>query len=350
MSDTASVKHARTHIFIVDGTLSRLDDGHETNAGLLYKLLAGMGPRPGQTVAYDSGVQSSGLRKWVNVAAGVGINLSIIRGYAKLACRYRPGDRIMLFGYSRGAYAVRSLAGFIGRVGLLRREHATERMIQQAFRYYETARLSAHGRLFRRRFCHQYVPIEVLGVWDTVAALGLPYPLLTRLAPMATEFHDAGLGANVRNAFQALALDEDREAYAPMAWRVSPDWRGHVEQMWFAGAHSDVGGHVWDRPEARPLSNIPLRWMVERAAHCGLRLPQDWQAQFPTDPAAPARGNRAGHGRLFRTRSPRRYGCCSSEDIHPSVMHRMRLVPGYVPLAEPHPGDVLDEDEVAVFG
>jgi uncharacterized protein (DUF2235 family) len=350
MSDTASVKHARTHVFIVDGTLSRLDAGHESNAGLLYKLLDGMRPQFDQTVAYDPGVQSTGLRKWLNIAAGVGINVSIIEGYAKLASRYRPGDRIMLFGYSRGAYAVRSLAGFIGRVGLLRREHATERMVQQAFRYYETARLSAHGRLFRRRFCHQYVPIEVLGVWDTVCALGLPYPFLTRLAPMATEFHDAGLAANVRNAFQALALDEDREAYAPMPWRVAPDWPGHVEQMWFAGAHGDVGGHVSDLPAARGLSNIPLRWMLERAAQCGLKLPHDWQAQFPTDPAAPARGNRTGHGRLFRARGPRRYGRCSSEHIHPSVMHRMRLLPGYVPLAEPHPGEALDEDEVAVFG
>jgi uncharacterized protein (DUF2235 family) len=240
----------------------------------------------------------------------------------------------MLFGFSRGAYAVRSLAGFVERVGLVRRDVATERMIQQAFRFYETDRLSRSGRLFRRHNCHARVPIEVIGVWDTIKALGLPYPLISRLAPMATEFHDDALGPNVRNAFQALALDEDRVAYAPMPWRVAPDWKGRVEQVWFAGAHSDVGGHVWKFPAARQLSNIPLRWMIDRAVRCGLIVPEDWQARFPTDPGAPARGNRSGQGRLFWNREPREIGGCSSEDVHPSVLHRMRLVPGYRPLAE----------------
>jgi uncharacterized protein (DUF2235 family) len=324
----------RTHVFIIDGTMSRLAPGEETNAGLLYKLIEGMGPRLDQTVGYNPGIQGCGLRKWVNVAAGAGINISIVEGYATLASRYRPGDRIMLFGFSRGAYAVRSLAGFVERVGLVRRDVATERMIQQAFRFYETDRLSRSGRLFRRHYCHARVPIEVIGVWDTIKALGLPYPLISRLAPMATEFHDDALGPNVRNAFHALALDEDRVAYAPMPWRVAPGWKGRVEQVWFAGAHSDVGGHVWKFPAARLLSNIPLRWMIDRAMRCGLVVPEDWEARFPTDPAAPAKGNRTGQGRLFWNREPREIGACSSEDVHPSVLHRMRLVPGYRPLAE----------------
>jgi len=329
-----------THVFIIDGTMSRLTPGEETNAGLLYKLLEGMGPQLDQTVGYNAGVQGAGLGKWLAVAAGVGINVSIVEGYATLASRYRPGHRIMLFGYSRGAYAVRSLAGFIERVGLLRRELATERMVGQAFRYYETPALSAMGRLFRRRHCHARVPIEMLGVWDTVKALGLPYPLISRLAPMASEFHDDGLGRSVRHAFQALALDEDRVAFEAMPWSVAPDWPGHVEQMWFAGAHCDVGGQVADRPAARALANIPLRWIIGRAVHCGLRVPEDWAARFPVDPLAPAAGNRTGHARLFWTRSPRVVGQHASEDVHPSVRERMAGLPGYRPraiLAEPEP-------------
>ncbi len=113
----------RTHVFIIDGTLSNISDGQETNAGLLYKLLREGGARMDQTVGYDPGIQWGGFRKWLNVAAGLTINQSIEAGYAALASRYEPGDRILLFGYSRGAYAVRSLAGFIGRIGLLRSRH-----------------------------------------------------------------------------------------------------------------------------------------------------------------------------------------------------------------------------------
>lgn len=331
---------ACTHVYIIDGTMSRLVPGEETNTGLLYRLLEELGPRRGQTVGYHPGVQGEGVGKWLSIAAGAGINLAITEAYAALAARYRAGDRIMLFGFSRGAYAVRSLAGFIGRVGLVRCEDATERNIARAFRLYEAATVTDETRAFRAAHCHERVMIEALGVWDTVKALGLPYPVVSRLAPMATEFHDEGLTAEVRNAFQALALDEDRLAYAPMPWRVSDDWPGRVEQMWFAGTHGDVGGHVWNAPEARPLANIAFRWLVGRAEACGLILPDGWADRFPVDPGAATKGNRSGRARLFWDRAPRIVGACSSEAVHPSVVRRMRLVPGYHPRAD-HAEEIL---------
>ena len=322
----------RTHVFIIDGTLSRLDEGRESNAGLLYKLLTEE-RRADQTVGYDPGIQGEGLRKWIDVASGYTINQSIEHGYAALASRYEPGDKIMLFGYSRGAYAARSLAGFIGAVGLLRKRHATQRRVHRAFRYYEAPVLSAAGRAFANAYCHGNVAVEMIGVWDTVRALGLPYPVLSRLAPMATEFHNHKLGDHVRNAFQALALDETRTAYSPLPWKLQPDWQGHLEQSWFAGAHADVGGQVDRQPLARPLANIALMWMLERAEMCGLILPEGWRARFETDPLAPMVGTKRGPARYFLIRAPRDAGACGSETQHPSVDARMEGIPRYRPKA-----------------
>lgn len=333
MSYSPRLRPQRTHIFIIDGTMSRLDDGDETNAGLLFKLLSDLGPRPDQTVGYHPGVQASGLRKWINVAAGTGINQSIMAGYAALCSRYEPGDKIMLAGFSRGAYAVRSLAGFISRIGLLRRHDATERRIARAFRYYEADRMTEAAKEFCLAYCHVDVPIEFLGVWDTVKALGLPYPILNRLAPMATEFHDHGLSPNTHNAFQALALDENRISYEPLPWQIDPGFAGHVEQMWFAGAHSDVGGHVGVRPAARTLANLPLVWMLERAVGCGMILPEGWRDEFPMNPVAPMLGPYKGTARFFIARRPREVGRCSSEEIHPSVYLRMSKRKRYAPRA-----------------
>jgi len=218
MHEESVTRAKRRHVFIIDGTLSRIEEGDETNAGILFKLLTENGPQASQTVGYDPGVQAEGFAKWIKVAAGTGINESILQGYATLCSRYRSGDSIMLFGYSRGAYAVRSLAGLIGRIGMLRAEEATQRRIYRAFRYYESVTPSKAAKDFCEAYCHARVEIELLGVWDTVKSLGLPYPILNRLAPMATEFHDHSLLNNTRNAYQALALDENRTSYRCGCW------------------------------------------------------------------------------------------------------------------------------------
>lgn len=333
MQSGVSSRPNRTHVFIIDGTLSRLQTGDETNAGLLYKLLTEQPAQTLQTVGYHPGVQASGLRKWIDVAAGIGINQSILQGYAALCSRFHQGDKIMLFGYSRGAYAVRSLAGFISRIGLIRKEEATERRIERAFRYYEATRLSPAAEAFCDAYCHSGIEIEVLGVWDTVKALGLPYPILNRLAPMATEFHDHSLTANTKHAYQALALDENRRSYTPLPWRIDRDYPGKVSQMWFSGAHPDIGGQVAERPVARTLSNIPLVWMLENAEECGLLLPKDWRHEFPQNPATSMLGAYHGHAKLFISRGPRQITESSGEAIHPSVYERMKQIRRYKPRA-----------------
>ena len=333
MNSQSPIRPNRCHVFIIDGTLSRIADGDETNAGLLYKILTENGAQAHQTVGYDPGVQADGWGKWIKVAAGTGINASIVNGYSALCSRYRPGDKIMLFGYSRGAYAVRSLAGLIGRIGMLKSYEATQRRVARAFRYYESAQLSQSAKDFCTSYCHTDVQIDFLGVWDTVKALGLPYPILNRLAPMATEFHNHSLLNNTRNAFQALALDENRTSYSPLPWRIAESYTGRVEQVWFAGAHADIGGQVWRRPQARSLSNIPLVWMLERAEECGLSLPPDWQHEFPQNAIAPMFGAYRGNAKWFIARGPRNVGECGSETIHPSVYDRMKRRKRYKPRA-----------------
>ena len=325
---------ARNLVFICDGTFSSLLSGRETNAGLLYGLLDELGPRARQVYAYDPGVQGEGALKWYHAVTGTGLNLSIRQGYAFLASRYRPGDRIFLFGYSRGGYAVRSLAGMIGRVGLLHHEKATHRNVRSAFRLYqnedEPGAAAARGA-FAEENCHESARIEMLGVWDTVRALGLPYPILSRLAGMATGFHDHALGPQIAHGYHALAIDEDRTAYAPILWQRSPDWRGRLEQAWFPGVHGDVGGELRGREETRPLANIPLNWMLRHAVRQGLILPDGWEKRFPEDPAAPSVGNRSGINRLFLLRAPRLTGTGDGETLHLSIQERMERVPGYRP-------------------
>ncbi len=316
----------RIHVIIIDGTLSRIKTGQETNAGLLFKLLRDI---PGVTVGYDPGVQGKGLMKWVNVLTGHGINCSIRYGYTTLAKRFRPGDKIFLFGFSRGAYAVRSIAGMMAKVGLLKPDNVKASRVNTAFRLYKDCIDDKLSSRFRRKYAHPSIEIEMIGVWDTVKALGLHFPLLSYFAPMATEFHDHKLSPIIRNAYQALAADENRRAFASLPWQCQPNWRGHLEQAWFAGAHADVGGHVYEQPEARCVSNISLNWMLERAEACGIPLPDNWQSRFPTDPLGPILGPYAGSSKFFLFRESRQFGNPQVDILHPSLLTRINELHGY---------------------
>lgn len=308
------------HVIILDGTFSTLDMGMETHAGMTFRLLKEKGVDTRRTVYYEPGIQWEGWRYAAAVAQGRGINRQIRRAYGFLASHYRPGDRIFLFGYSRGAFAVRSLAGVIDRVGLLKREHATERAVRLAWRHYHTDPDRVAARAFARRFCHSGTMVEMVGVWDTVKALGLRLPLLWMLTERRNAFHNHQLGPAVRHGFHALAMDETRDVFAPVLWDCPLDWEGNVEQVWFRGAHGDIGGQIGDFDAARPLANIPLVWMLDRAEGCGLALPAGWRSRFPCDASGPMVGTNRRWGKFFLFRHRRKIGRDQSEQIHPTAM------------------------------
>ncbi|MBR9843454.1 MAG: DUF2235 domain-containing protein [Rhodobacteraceae bacterium] len=307
----------QTHVIILDGTMSTLEPGHETNAGQTYRLLQEMGSAV--SLYYEAGVQWPSWRATLDVIMGRGLDGQIRRAYGFLASRYRPGDRIFLMGYSRGAFAVRSLAGIIDEVGLLRSACATERNVRQAYRLYEMNPEGAAAQAFATAHCHGAVEIEMVGVWDTVKALGLRLPVLWRLTEARHAFHSAALGPSIRHGFHALALDETREVFAPVLWSCPEDWPGRAEQVWFRGGHGDVGGQLGGDETARPLANIPLVWMLERAESCGLPLPEGWRGRFACDAEAPMVGTWQGWGKMFLLRRKRVVGEDPSESIHPSA-------------------------------
>jgi len=327
----APVPHARRqrmptdHVILLDGTLGDLSPGQETNIGRIYRMLRAAPQGRRLSLYYEAGVQWHLWSDTPSVAMGRGINRQIRRTYGWLASHYRPGDRIFLMGYSRGAYAVRSLAGIMDQVGLLRADAATERNVMLAYRYYRTVEVTKAEAEFRAAFCHPKVEVEMIGVFDTVKALGVRLPFLWMWTEPQHEFHSHALSGIVRHGFHALALDETRAAFDPVLWETATgDWQDRVEQVWFRGAHGDVGGQLSGFEAARPLANIPLFWMLERVERLGLPLPDGWRATLPLDRDAPSVGTTRGWGKAFLLRARRQVGGDRSEAIHESAAESRR--------------------------
>ncbi|MFK7869868.1 MAG: DUF2235 domain-containing protein [Roseobacter sp.] len=314
-----------THVVILDGTMSSLDPACRTHIGTLYAMLRELGTQV--SLYYEPGLQWHDLASGRDVITGRGINRQIRRAYGYLTSRYHPGDQIFLFGYSRGAYAVRSLAGVIDLVGLLRPEHATERNIRTVYRHYEGDTKSSAAQALRTAMCHTSVEIEMIGVFDTVKSLGVNLPILWRLNEKRHAFHSHELSHNVKAGFHALALEETRVAYSPVLWTTPEGYQGRVEQMWFAGTHGDVGGQLSGFEPARALSNISLVWMLERAQAAGLPLPLGWPDRFPCDVSATSMSTFRGAGKWLISRRPRKALHDPSERLHDSVAKREAVQP-----------------------
>lgn len=316
--------------------------GSETNIGLIYQLLQDLPDGTGVRLYYEPGIQWRGVLRAHEVMAGIGINRQIKRAYGWLAEGYKPGDRVILMGYSRGAYAIRSLGGLIDRMGLLRRDVVSTGMVEEIYALYREDPHSAAASALRGRVCVADVPIRFIGAFDTVRALGIRYPVIWRYLPEPHPYHSHTLGPHVQTARQALALDETRVAYEPILWDTSgPDRGGRdVAQVWFKGTHGDIGGQLNGKVTVRPRSNISLIWMLEEAARAGLPLPDSWHARFPADPNAPTVGQFHGFAKLFWARRRRIVGRDPSERLHETAQEK----------SGPHLGSQPDPERAPATG
>ncbi|SEI91288.1 DUF2235 domain-containing protein [Demequina mangrovi] len=268
-------------VVLCDGTWSRADQKNATNIATLKKSIPDVAADGiEQKVGYDEGVGVVGamVTRLAGGAFGWGLSQNVRDGYAHVVKHYEHGDDVFLFGYSRGAYTARSLAGFIRNVGVIttegRDEDQVKALIDEAYALYRDPAPEAHPNgekavAFRKEHSHPDFGIRFIGVFDTVGSLGIPgfdNPLIRRLNKK-WGFHDTDLSSTVKAAFHALAIDEQRKTFAPTLWKIPQDAPDQVaEQVWFAGGHSNVGGGHPDRG----LSDIALRWIGAKAAGQGL--------------------------------------------------------------------------------
>lgn len=328
-----------------DGTWDRpdaTDSGSDftpddTNVCKLFSLLPGDSQRrsattrtksvPGQVAFYDDGVGADGI--WaVRVAegaTGAGLELKLRDGYQFVSEQYEAGDRIYLVGFSRGAFTARSLGGMLTRCGVPARQLVSDTLGSHAFDVYRRndATLTAQ---FRKDYQSQDVRIEVIGVWDTVGALGIPLLLFSGLDHLLFSFHDTSLHPNVRYGYHAVAIDEKRESFTPTLW----DPREGIEQVWFAGVHSDVGGGY----KETGLSDVTLAWMLEKLQPHGLLFSD---RAFAPDGTPAIKGDplmmpmHDSYKPPFLTPHPSIRAIPPSAAFHISVQERLKKLPEYRP-------------------
>ena len=342
-----------------------------------------------QILFYDNGVGTAKNKflRGLTGAFGFGFENNVCDLYRFLARNYKTGDRIYFFGFSRGASTVRACSGMIAKCGLVKgeglRNCELDALVKEAFfAYKNNIKNPALTESFKKDKDRvtETVPIKFLGVWDTVVALGFPkrtdvtgpisYVLnaifctlecvADRLVPHS--FYYYKLSDNVDHACQALSIDDERTAFWPFVWQeknvkdTTDRTENNVEQVWFAGMHSNVGGGY----ERAGLASVPLYWMMKRAQHHGL--------VFTSDAMRDAHDASHVHGRMYNSRDgfallyryhPREIvGLCKYTDkgevkdkllgnikIHHSVIERMNhrtayYVPGHIPPAF----DVVDDE------
>ncbi|MGH9842262.1 MAG: DUF2235 domain-containing protein [Blastocatellia bacterium] len=293
---------AKNVVVCCDGTGNEFGV-HNTNVVRLFQIMEKN--TDAQVAYYDPGVGTFGA-ELLGLATGYGITRNIKDAYEYLMNRYEDGDQVFLFGFSRGAYTVRALAGMLFKCGLLPK--GSINLIDYAVAIYKGRDNGQIAADFKEAFS-RHCPVHFIGVWDTVKAL-IPFSKIAR-------FHDCRLNHTVKHGYHALAIDERRKPYAPEIWDDSELHEGQtVVQVWFAGVHSDVGGSYLEAG----LANITLLWMLENAHRCGLRLRAGEVDKVLPDAADVLHNSRTGGWRFLPARTRQ---IPDGAKIHRSVFERM---------------------------
>ena len=312
---------ARNIVVFSDGTGQEGGEGHNTN---VYKLFNMVEDRTARQIAfYDRGL-GTGWRKITGNGAGMGISENIQECYQFIFENYEAGDNIYLFGFSRGATTVRSLSGFIHLFGILPKSRPE--LIDKAYKLYRITNRDKRlheAEQFINRHHTMWCRIKFLGVWDTVAALGVPFKLVDDIVECIPSFrhrfHDLQLSESVENAYHALAIDDERLTFQPTLW--DPDIKTYqtMRQVWFCGMHTDVGGGYKDQQ----LSDIALTWMLNMAQTHGLLIYPKHKVQINPDPNGYMHDSRGGKlTKYYRSESrswPVSHGIPT---LHSSVLER----------------------------
>jgi len=286
-------------IICADGTWGSPETKHPSNVVRLTRAIATYGFSSGtsngqakdeqieQIVYYDWGIGTDADKHLAAITgAGAGIDKNIQDCYRFLVHNFAVGDELFFFGFSRGAYTVRSLAGLVRNAGILKSNKA-ERIPEAYAMYRRRGRAASPDSLaaedFRHQHCHaDRTPLAFIGVWETVGTLGIPSPFWGSLNKRSFLFHDTALSSSVKTARHALALDERRSDFAPCLWQ--PKTGVDLKQSWFVGSHSDVGGGNANTA----LNTLALVWLASEAQLQGLRLdPESDLAIMILSPADP---------------------------------------------------------------
>ena len=284
---------AKNIIVCCDGTGNEYGP-HNTNVVRLYEAIV----RDANQIAfYDPGVgtfsvlgRQLGRRvgRALGKAFGAGLQHNVEDAYRYLMDRYESGDRLFLFGFSRGAFTVRALAGLLHRCGLLQK--GSVNLVPYVSRIYNDRARHAAAPDFKRTYCHECRP-HLIGVWDTVGSMGWFW---------GRKFFDTTLNHDVMYGYHAVSIDEQRRKFPVSLWCEGAQAEHQaIEQVWFPGVHSDVGGSYTEAG----LSDIALNWMLNKAKMQGLRLKPDWRRALAPDPAGPIHNSRTGPWRLWRPAS-----------------------------------------------
>ncbi|MDV6345722.1 DUF2235 domain-containing protein [Nitrosomonas sp. Is37] len=304
-------------VLCADGTGNKGGYGNDTNVYKVYKAvdihhngIQQIGIQ--QITFYDQGVgtekSDTNKNKYLtalSAAFGFGFQHNVRDLYKSLVRSYNIGDSIFLFGFSRGAATVRALTGFIHHCGLIDRNHPKlqtngvfddekfKQLVDEAIKCYQVKGKKADD--FKEKYAikdNEYAPggnlkIKFIGVWDTVSALGFPkdfsmaFELFFKLVDKLSDyiwphnFYDYDLNPSIENAYHAISIDDERKTFHPMIWNESKT-NGHVEQVWFAGVHSNVGGGY----PRTGLSDIALEWIITKAQAHGLIFYQSHKDQI----------------------------------------------------------------------
>jgi uncharacterized protein (DUF2235 family) len=264
-------------VVCTDGTWD--NTANDTN---VYKVSKALTTTASQVGYYDDGVGADGnpIEKLLGGAFGAGLFQKIKDAYTQVAHLYEQDDSLFLFGFSRGAYTARSLAGMIAICGLPT-EDFDANMVETAFQAYRNPnQRQALLDQLNQNYDMYDAKITMLGVWDTVGSLGIP-AIFGGVDHLIYGFLDTNLHPDILNAYQALATDERRIEFPPTLWTSQPAAGQTLEQIWFTGVHSDVGGGYGDDPSTgTALSDITLSWILSKAWALGLETDPAFQAQY----------------------------------------------------------------------